>query len=285
MINATNDLTAYAKEKLTLHFENNEDFSREFMALTNFYSKKFNHVIDSEEMLTKFYNDFFEIAKSQIFQGYYLMLQIMYDEKNEIEDDFLAQDLGTLKDEIPSLLKQGFGVALESVKKTENAHKLSMWLVTNFENVYDLINQVYFDLLCTGSLYALSDECHRRGLSSSGKEDTPLLMGSPLAKTFISPQIYMVPTAKGEDYEMWDLRWWSSFKSDEKAGGATILNIESEESKQFILSVDLHQTVHYSEREDLVATLSALLSVRNNVPQQKIFINVSVVDDYILVQI
>jgi hypothetical protein len=281
MTRNSKDLSQYAEDKLRIHFEEDNQFLQELAFLVTFYSNKFYQFLNNEDELRKEFDDsFFEVAKSQIFQGYYLMVEIINDPETSLGEEFFSLPDGYIKEEVPVMLKEALGDSFDQLRKTEAAQKFSMWLITRYENIYDIVNQTLFDLLCTGAFQALIDERDKLHIKPDNMDKVELLLGNPSSLNFINPQIFMTATGVNDNFEIWDLRWWSSYNNLEKAGGVTVLTVNNNNVKNYMLNIEVHQTIHPSEREQVVEYLALRLTSNNDIPISDIQINLAVVEDY-----
>lgn len=281
MTKQAKDLSQYAEDKLRIHFEEDNQFLQELAFLVAFYSNKFYQFLNNEDESRKEFDDaFFEVAKSQIFQGYYLMVEMLNDPDTDLGREFFSLPEGYIKEEVPGMIKVGLGDSFDQLRKTEAAQKFSMWLITKYENIYNIANQTLFDLLCIGAYQALIDERNKEQISPDIIENAELLLGNPSTLNFINPQIYMTAIGINNDFEIWDLRWWSSYNNLEKAGGVTVLTFNHNNVKNYMLNIEIHQTIHPSEREQVVEYLSIRLASNNDIPVSDIQINLSVIEDY-----
>lgn len=281
MTKQAKDLSQYAEDKLRIHFEEDNQFLQELAFLVAFYSNKFYQFLNNEDESRKEFDDtFFEVAKSQIFQGYYLMVEMLNDPDTDLGREFFSLPEGYIKEEVPGMIKVGLGDSFDQLRKTEASQKFSMWLITQYENIYDIADQTLFDLLCIGAYQALIDERNKEKISPDIIENAELLLGNPSTLNFINPQIYMTAIGINNDFEIWDLRWWSSYNNLEKAGGVTVLTFNHNNVKNYMLNIEIHQTIHPSEREQVVEYLAMRLASNNDIQVSDIQINLSVIEDY-----
>lgn len=243
----------YIELKLKLLFENNKEFTEEFMLIMEFYSSKFYDFIPEETLRNEFDEALFLTAKSQYFLGYKIILEILNDEDSNIDNEFLTQPTGYLKNEIPNIFRLIYENPLDEIK-TENAKKLVMWLITRFEDTFDLINQTIFELTCLGAHLALKEEIEKRKLTVSNN-DNSLLLGNANDLNYINPQLYMIATIKSNEIEKWDIYWSSSIAND-KAGEITVLD----NNNTIHLNILLHEQIRKVEQDNIINFVGSLLN-------------------------
>lgn len=250
------ELNEYTADKLKIKLEQDTEFKEEFMELIGFYSAKLYQFIPEGDSREEFDEYFFNMAKSQYFQGYQIMIELLNDDTTKLSEDFLSQPKGGLKNEVPRLLKTALEEVLQETVKTEGTKKLVMWLITRFEDIYDIVNQTVLELTYMGAYLAIQEEKQKRGLTIQN-ESSDLLLGNVSDLIFLTPQLYMIPTyvvVNNEDVlESWDIIWWSAISND-KAGEITIIQ-SSQEYQEFNLKISLQEQIREKERENIISYL------------------------------
>lgn len=278
------DLTQYASDKLRAHFENDSTFLEEFMETLGFYSLKFHRFFKTEEDLKEFNDALYQMSKSQIFQGYYLMLEIIHDEGTDLPAEFFNRPDGYIRQDAPMLLRQALGDALKDVVKTDNTQKFTMWLIKRFEDVYDLIDQTIYDLASLGSFQALLDERAKRNITLD-VEPQEMLLGDAGDLIVLNPQIQMVATGKSDTFESWVFQFWSTHTNSDKIGEVVILSFLDSDKLRYLLNIQIHESISEIERESMVEKISILLAARNDVKKEDIQIQLAVVKDFYLLSL
>ncbi|MFE7064200.1 hypothetical protein ACFVAD_18885 [Sutcliffiella sp. NPDC057660] len=271
-------LTKVASECLQTHFERNKDFRDEFMGYIYFYSQKFLHIL-KEEYHSEFEKVFEEVTKSQFYQGYYLMLEIINDNETVIQPEFLTQPIGYLTNEVPGMLNEGFKGKLKDIIRTSITQNFVLWMITKFEDVFDLLNQVIYDITCLGARQALIDE--RNKLEENTSAQNQCWLGDGYDYNFISPQAYIILKTKTPQIESWDIQWWSTLNNSRKIGEVTALHVVTpeEEINGYILNIQISKQMAESEIMNAARLLSTILSTRNNIEFSDMLINVSIVEE------
>lgn len=272
--------TTVTSEILQSHFETNQEFRDEFSGYIYFYAQKFKTQL-REEQHDEFERIFEEVCKSQFFQGYYLMLEILRDEDTNLPQEFLEQPIGVLTNEVPSMLRKAYQETLKEIIRTAPTQKYVMWMITNYENIYDLVNQVIFDITCLGSRKALLDERLKRDIQE--KEESKTLLGNGYDLNFITPQTYMKLQTLNSQVETWDIHWWSTINNERERVGditAIIINTPNEEVNGYILNIQMLNIIADHEITAFSQKIAYRFSNRNQIPLPNILVNVSVVEEF-----
>lgn len=275
----TDNQAQLTEKRLKDLFEHNHDFKADFLGVFNFYSQKFYRVIKNEEDKRKFDEAFFEATKSQFYNGYYLTREIMLDENSNFPDEFFTQPIGYLTEEIPHILRQALQDSVNEVIRTELTQKFIMWLLQNFEDVYDLIKQTIFDIACLGARQAFLDTKEDKGLQSTS-EPVEGWLSNLNDIEFLTPQVFLTPIVKNELAESWELHYWSSLNNSSKAGDVTILKIKNEEKETYLINIGLHQSLYETERQRISEYILSSIANRNNIGFEFIAPNIAVIEDY-----
>ncbi|MCM3619717.1 hypothetical protein M3936_19285 [Sutcliffiella horikoshii] len=274
------NITTIASEILQSHFETSQEFRNEFSGYIHFYAQKFTHLL-SEEQYEEFERIFEEVCKSQYFQGYYLMLEILKDEDTHLTNEFIEQPIGFLTDEVPNMLRKAYQETIKEIIRTAPTQKFVMWMITNFEDIFDLVNQVILDITCLGSRKALLDERNSRGVKEI--EENKSLLGNGYDYNFISPQAYIKIQTVTSKVETWDIHWWSTIKDgQERIGDITVIVIETpnEEVNGFILNIQILNVMAEHEITAFSQKIATRFSNRNSIELSNILVNVAVVEEF-----
>lgn len=272
--------TTVTSEILQSHFETNQEFRDEFSGYIYFYAQKFKKQL-REEQHDEFERIFEEVCKSQFFQGYYLMLEILRDEDTNLPQEFLEQPIGVLTNEVPSMLRKAYQETLKEIIRTAPTQKYVMWMITNYENIYDLVNQVIFDITCLGSRKALLDERLKRDIQEIKESKT--LLGNGYDLNFITPQTYIKLQTINSQVETWDIHWWSTVNDERERVGditAIAINTPNEEVNGYILNIQMLNIIADHEITSFSQKIAYRFSNRNQIPLPNVLVNVSVVEEF-----
>ncbi|MDC3424288.1 hypothetical protein NC797_07170 [Aquibacillus sp. 3ASR75-11] len=278
------DLFTYTEKKLSSHFQNSGEFNRFFKVMYDYYSNKLNVFIKVEDKEV-YESKLFQSAKSQFFNGYYIVREFLADENTNLPDEWLSQPEGFITEEIPGIIKSAAGNNFEEVILSEDMHNLILWAVTRYEDLHALLKQTAFDIVCLGAKQAILDERDNKGIPKP-QTAIPGLLGDFDDFMFLTPQHYFQAEVKTDETEIWSLNWWSSLaKEDSKAGEVTLIKIPGENNVQYALNLYLTKEIDEHERERILALLLMTLMDKNDIPRNDIMVRFAVVEDfYILVQ-
>jgi hypothetical protein len=279
-VTSIDDIFTFTENKLTAHFQNNEQFNRDFAVMYEFYRRKFEDII-KEEDLEEFENYFFQSVKSQYFNGYYIFRELIANIEVSIPDVWYAQTDSVITEQIPDLIRQAAGEAFEEVIITDTMHELTIWLIQNYENIHDLIKQVAFDIVCLGAKRAILDEREQKQIKpfESGIQG---FLGPIGDLTFLDPQRYITCMVKNEQTELWDIRLWSSASThNDKIGEIYIISV-LEEGTKYLLNIYLKNSVSDKERQTLVVTILSHLMERNQLKREEVQVNFAVIDEFFI---
>ncbi|MFC0273759.1 hypothetical protein ACFFIX_20440 [Metabacillus herbersteinensis] len=282
-IESTEDLFKYTDQKLKAHFQNSEFFNKEFAIMVAYYRSKFEGLI--QEVDTEgFDGELFQSAKSQFFNGYYIIRELISNSETKIEDEWFSQPEGLLTEQIPDLIKDLAQESFDDVVITDTMHQFTMKAITKYEDVINILKQIAFDIVCLGAKQAILDEREKRGLIPF-KSEMKGLLANVEDLTFINPQQHLSCTVITLEAEIWTLSWWSSIHTnDNKAGEVSIITIPVEDSKKYALNINLSNRIQDNQRKKILEAILFSLMERNNVKREAISVNFAVVEDfYILI--
>ncbi|WP_078557261.1 hypothetical protein [Bacillus alkalicellulosilyticus] len=278
------DIFQYTKQKLESHFQNNENFNKQFTIMYEFYHKKLAWIINESE-ISFFSEMFFQAVKSQFFNGYFMIREYLALPEGELTDEWLAQPESFLTEEIPNLIRQLVGENFENAITSQDMHQLTIWTVTKYEDVLPILGEIAFDIVCLGAKQAIKDERTNRDIPKYEPSFTSLL--APVEEyTFINPQLYLVSNFINSESEIWTISWWSSLnKIDNKAGEVLIAKAQTEMGEQYILNVSLSREINELDRQPLLENILTRFMENNNIPRYNVAVGFSIVEDYyVLVQ-
>lgn len=281
MTNNTSIYT-YTENKLTALFQNDEAFLEKFAQMNMYYQSKFTKIVP-EEKKEKFFDSLFQAVKSQFFNGYYLFRELLSHEGSNFEDSWFLQPEGYITQDIPQLLRDAIGDEnFQDVVETDVMQKLMEWAIVEFEDVYNNLSQVAFDVVCLGALQSIWDERHLRGLTIE-KGETGLLF--PLQDlTFVTPQHFFTCHYKTYDTEKWNVFYWSTLENkDVKAGEVIISEIPNQEGdKVYFANVYLLNELEEFDREIILGRIMKTLLEQHDVGKDDVQIHFATVNDFYL---
>jgi len=279
-MNNTVDLEAifqYTEQKLIAHFQNNTQFNQQFFVLTEFYKNKFIGLITKEDEQI-FEEMLFQCSKSQIFNGYYIMRELLSNNQETLSDEWFAQSEGILTEELPGIIREAAQHDFDNIIIEEEMKKLIRWAITRYEDVYSTLHQISFDLVCFGAKQALIDERDKMGIQSN--EALNGLLGAVNDLNFISPQSYLTCNVKSSESEIWTLSWWSSIQTtDNKVGEVAVLSIPLENTTQYALNIYLRKRLPEHERSSIINILLANL-MENGIAREDILVSYALVEEF-----
>jgi hypothetical protein len=250
---ASTQLLDQTTRELKKKFEESAIFRDKLMEYTFFYGKKFISFLPADENFTiKFQERIEEVVKSQYYQGYYLMLEVIEDSETKIDETFLRQEDGLIRNEVPRIMKEALSTDFQNIIKTSLSHKFTMWMIQHTENVFDLISQSLFDLTCLGAYEALLDY-KKRSVLLDDVDIVNCHLGSPTDLVYLNPQIYMTLLTKTSEVEIWDLYEWSSINSENTVGSVSFLSL-SLDPKRYFLEFKISNRIIQFEQDNLIKT-------------------------------
>ncbi|QAS54795.1 hypothetical protein [Halobacillus litoralis] len=278
------ELFKYTEQKLQSHFQNNDDFNKQFAIMEQYYYNKVENIINNDDK-NKFQELFFTSVKSQFFNGYYIVREFLYLDPTALKDEFYAQPKGYITEDA-AMLMNGLNQngQIEAIY-TESLNDLVKWLITRYENVRELLRQISFEIVCLGATQAIMDEKDSKERMVSGISERGFL--GPLTDiNFLNPQIYSTSVVYSQGIETWTLHYWSALnKEDDRAGDVSVYMVEVDGYKQYHLNIYLSKNIFSFEREELLRIILAKLMTYRGIGRSQIMVNFAVVEDfYILVQ-
>src|SRR5690606_36249942 len=146
------------------------------------------------DKVEKMENMLFAGIQSQIFNGYFMAMELMQNSESNFEDDWFKQAEGVIAQQIPDMLRVGSNNNLEEVITMDSLRELIKWMVIEYEGVYPTLMDISLNTACLGALWAFKDEANKRGIHFY-KSQHKGIMASLDDITFINPQNYLSLTA------------------------------------------------------------------------------------------
>lgn len=285
MMNSTNngieDLITHTQNKLEALFQNNQQFNIDFISMYNFYQNKLHDFIPESDM-EDIYDNFFSAVKSQFFNGYFMVQQLLNDDElGGIENDWLKQHEGFIMEQIPSIIRELASDNFDEAVMTDDMRDFIMDMITKYENVRKCIKQIAFDICCLGFRQGFLDERDKRGLESFKPTEKGIL-SSYGVYDFLTPQTFLVNEYISADAESWVLNFWSSMEIDSKAGEISVIQIPSQNRVEYALNIYLYKQIPEVERTKILEILIAMVMENNNVARNQIRVNYALVEEFMI---
>ncbi|QXE03523.1 hypothetical protein [Terribacillus sp. DMT04] len=270
------------ENKLRQSFINDEHFNKQFNIMYQYYLEKVKAITDPEKH-REYEDPFFEAVKSQYFNGYFIVRELLSDEQTTLDPIWLSNPEGILTEEIPLLIREAVLQNEEEALISETMYQFIMSLISEYEDVHYPLNQIAFDIAFLGSKRAFIDERDSIGVEAQkgGLESRMARIGD---FTFITPQIFLGPKHVTAETEMWDLYWWSSLrKIDNKAGDVTLIQVNNGEGDNYIFNVNLASTFTPYEIQLIYNNLVSRFLEKNQLERRQLQVNVAIVKEYLAV--
>ncbi|MFB1100385.1 hypothetical protein [Terribacillus sp. JSM ZJ617] len=272
----------FTENKLRQAFTNDEHFNMQFNILNHFYFEKVKVLTDAERH-RDYEEPFFEAVKSQYFNGYFIVRELLSDEQTTLDPVWLSNPEGILTEEIPMLIREAVLQNEEEALITETMYQFIMELTAEYEDVHSSLLQIAFDIAFLGSKRAFLDERNSLEVEAQkgGLESRMARIGD---FTFITPQIYLGPKHITTETEMWDLYWWSSLRQiDNKAGDVTLIQVNNGEVNNYIFNINLVSTFTPYEIQLIYNNLVSRFLEINQLERKQLQVNVAIVKEYLAI--
>lgn len=273
----TLDIFDYTQQKLKAHYQNDKEFNRELATIYEFYKIKLSSILteDQREKMEKMLE---ESIKQQIFNGYYMGLELLQSDY-QFENEWFQQSEGMIAQQLPDLLRRATNNQIEEVVTDKTLQKLMTWLVVEYEGVYPLLMDISLNTACMGLKWALKDEGSKRQIDlyeSSFKG----MLGNLDDITFITPQCYIQLVVTNEGSEVWEIIN-SDYKTLEKIGEVNVVRIDSaDNTDRYYLNISVKDSLSESEQKSLIEDISARVMIFNDVERTHLTLSASTVREY-----
>jgi hypothetical protein len=276
---SNNDIYQYTDQKLLAHYQNNQEFNRQLAILNNYYYEQLLKIVKVQDK-TRMESELFASIKGQIFNGYFMVQELLVNLEINIDNEWFTQTEGMITQQIPSILKDAIGENYEEVITDHKLKKLAGWLISEYEGVYPLLMDISLNSACFGAKWALLDEGIKRNVSLANSQNNGLL-GYVDDLTFISPQHYIQCIATNNESEMWEILN-SSMKDIEKIGEVVLFSIptELESVDKVLLHLYLSKELSETEHQQLINIITSRISTLNNVELNQIIIRIAIIKDF-----
>lgn len=273
----TLDIFDYTQQKLKAHYQNDKEFNRELATIYEFYKIKLSSILteDQREKMEKMLE---ESIKQQIFNGYYMGLELLQSDYH-FENEWFQQSEGMIAQQLPDLLRRATNNQIEEVVTDKTLQRLMTWLVVEYEGVYPLLMDISLNTACMGLKWALKDEGSKRQIDlyeSSFKG----MLGNLDDITFITPQSYIQLVVTNEGSEVWEIIN-SDYKTLEKIGEVNVVRIDAaDNTDRYYLNISVKDSLSESEQKSLIEDISARVMMFNDVERAHLTLTASTVREY-----
>lgn len=268
----------YTQKKLKAHQQNNQEFNIDLATIYEFYKNRLLQYVQQDKV-EKMENMLFAGIQSQIFNGYFMAMELMQNSESIFEDDWFKQAEGVIAQQIPDMLRVGSNNNLEEVITMDSLREMIKWMVIEYEGVYPTLMDISLNTACLGALWAFKGEANKRGIDFYKSQHKGLL-ASLDDITFINPQNYLSLAAVNNLSEVWEIIN-SDYRGLDKIGEVTVLvvgNGDSEES--LFLNTSIKTSLTDLERDNLLDQIVTRAIVMNTLDREKITVNLAQVDSY-----
>jgi hypothetical protein len=268
----------YTDQKLKAHVQNNEEFNLELANTFAYYKEKLLDIAnesDNEQLEA----DFFNCIKSQIFNGYFMVQELLSNEETKFVDEWFLQSVGMIAQQLPEMLRIATNDDIEGIITHEPLKKLASKLVVEFEGVYPLLMDISLNTACMGAKWALIDEAEKRGISPYQPQLKGLLFHIDDA-VFINPQTYLSCDITTESSEVWTVIT-SGYSGLDKIAEVTVIKHRGHEgSESYYMNINIKNSLSISDQEPLIDTLAIKLMAKNEIGREQLQLYASSVEEF-----
>ena len=269
------NIQEYTQKKLKAHYQNNGEFNQEIATYFEFYKKRLSAFLD-ESKQEKMEDMLFASVKSQIFNGYFMALELMNSEEATFEDDWFRQAEGMVAQQIPDMLRIATNNNIDEIITHEHLTELARWLVVEYEGVYPVLMDISLNTACMGAKWAFKDEAEKRGIQFYSSQYKGILANLDDV-TFITPQYYINLTVTNELSEVWEVIN-SNYKELEKIGEVTVIKVNKELDKfGYYLNVTVKDQLSFEEKNSFIESIAVRLLVMNEIKREDLLLTSSTI--------
>ncbi|MEH6988401.1 hypothetical protein [Cytobacillus firmus] len=268
----------YTQKKLKAHQQNNQEFNFDLATIYEFYKIRLLQYVQQDKV-ENMENMLFAGIQSQIFNGYFMAMELMQNSESIFEDDWFKQAEGVIAQQIPDMLRIGSNNNLEEVITMDSLREMIKWMVIEYEGVYPTLMDISLNTACLGALWAFKDEANKRGIDFYKSQHKGLL-ASLDDITFINPQSYLSLAAVNNLSEVWEIIN-SDYRGLDKIGEVTILAVGNGDSeKNLFLNASIKSSLTDLERDNLLNQIVTRAIVMNTLDREKLTVSLAQVDGY-----
>lgn len=270
----TEEIYNYTENRLKAHYQNDSSINEEISNLLSYYNLMLDERVKDEDK-GRLKDELFQTITQQIFNGYFIVVEILNLAKEEIPDDNLKQPIGILTQQIPDLLRSVTGENYESTITHEPFRKLSSWLITEYEGIYPLLMDLALNTAVVGSKWAFLDERDKRGLVEETQMEMTLF-ADPINVTYLNPETYITADIINENAELWTITKtrWNGF---DKVGEITIIKTVLKEVR---LNISIKANIAEAERNNIIDRVIQKVTDSNLIQDTKITITITSANEY-----
>lgn len=227
-----------------------QQFNEDYQFFLKFYYEKLQKVITIRSERKEQAEGLYDFISDLVYQGYYLGLELLHHPEVKIEDRFLLQNNGLIREQMYDIL----------TNSTENlgrivTHLESMNYQTKMKEQYPriepILEQLKIDATCYGAYHAFLDERSKRDLTIREEDESGLdgLLYRLDDLFFVTPQAYFSCLAASGTSEVWELNIWSGLEVRNRRVGDLHISYFNEEE----LNKGFLQFPHYQGYEAMTA--------------------------------
>lgn len=274
------EIYRYTGQKLKANFENVPEFNAEVVTAFEYYKTRLLSRTNPDDH-DEIENQLFESVKAQIFNGYFMGLEIL--NEIQIEDEWFGNSEGTIAAQIPDLLRQATDNKIEDIVTIEPMRNLISWLITEYEDIFDFLLNISFNCACLGTKWAFLDEGDKRGIKPFEPNQNGLLAVLD-SFTYINPETFLDPLVADKNCEVWNILK-SDYRQIDKVGEVTVIKfLHNNATDAYYLNISIRNDYTVSEQQQLMTEIAAQLKLMNEeIERENIILNASSVEDFFLI--
>ncbi|KZE68022.1 hypothetical protein AWM68_17790 [Fictibacillus phosphorivorans] len=273
------NLFDYTDKKLKAHLQNNEEFNREVATHYEYYKDKLFRIVKEHDQ-EKAEKDLFQCVKSQVFNGYFIALEILNVEDSPITDAWLQQSEGMIAQQLPDLLKSATGESgLENVITHEPLKALTSWLVREYEDIYPTLMDISLNSACMGAKWAFVDEGQKRGFQTYQPQHRGIV-GTIDDISFINPQNYLSCSILSEAGEVWDVIE-TKYNGYDRVAVTTVMKVFTEDqSTKYYVSVNVKSSLSAMNQQSIIDSIAVRIMTLNELNRGQLVISAASVEEF-----
>lgn len=268
----------YTDQKLRAHFQHNQQFNVELATTFAYYNEKLlNVAVDSDK--EKLETDFYNCVKSQIFNGYFMVQELLQHEDTKFENEWFMQPIGMIAQQLPDMLRAVTNDNIEEIITHDPLKKLASRLVMEYEGVYPLLLDISLNTACMGAKWALIDEAEKRGIQQYQPQSKGLLayMDDVI---FINPQMYLICDITTESSELWTLISSRNTGLDKIAEVTIIKHLGNGGTDSYYMNINLSNRLSFLEQQSLIDQLGLRLMDNCGIEREQLLLFAASVEEF-----
>lgn len=231
-------------------------FDEKIKKLMYYYVMRFEDIIKIESV-DKFEHNFSQLFHSQLFNGYFIAEQLLTSPDTNIPNDWFKQSSSMRKEQIFLLLQDIFGETdIYTSVKTDESQVILMYLLNEYEGIYDLTKQCIIDFTVFGFEERMEDERINRNITLNASTLSSLIL--PLDDfLYIQPDKFLINTLVKNDVETVGIMY-SSFHYTKRKFIGEIIFIKQPEIESLSIKISLRNVLTQKEKDNLVSEIIKL---------------------------